>query len=419
MKTLIQTEWRLLLFGLLMTFWSSPGQTFFISLFSGAIREDLALSHAQFGGIYSLATLASAAVVIWSGALIDRIPLRRLSSMVIIALAASTFVLSLSNSAILLLIALFLVRQFGQSLMMLIASTTLVRYLDSAKGKATALGGMGYHLAEAIMPSLIILLLALIGWRASLQTASVFLLLAVLPLTWILLNKHRERHRQYLSELAAFNKSNDSAVADKTGSIAIKTKVKRQWTRKEVLQDKRFYLFMPVFLAHTIFFTGFIFHQIHLIESKGWSLSIWGSLFVMYAVTSIITKLTTGVIVDKIGSIRLVPFVAVPLALGLLLLSSSSHIAAGAGFLFLMSITTGIQTTLSAPFWSDMYGSQNLGSIKSLSSALIAFASALAPFAMGWLIDQGTAIETIAIASAIYILFATLLALYARRLCNS
>lgn len=413
MKTLIQTEWRLLLFGLLMTFWSSPGQTFFISLFSGAIREDLALSHAQFGGIYSLATLASAAVVIWSGALVDRIPLRRLSSAVIIALAASTFVLSLSNSAILLLIALFLIRQFGQSLMMLIASTTLVRYIDSAKGKATALGGMGYHLAEAVMPSLVIFLLALIGWRASLQAASGFLLIAVLPLTWILLNKHRERHRQYLSEIAAFNKSNDSAVANNT-----EVKVKRQWTRKEVLRDKRFYLFMPAFLAHTIFFTGFIFHQIHLIETKGWSLSVWGSLFVMYAVIAIISKLATGVVIDKIGSIRLVPFVAVPLAIGLLLLSSSSHIAAGAGFLFLMSITTGMQTTLSAPFWSDLYGSKNLGSIKSLSSALIAFASALAPFAMGWFIDKGTTIETIAIASAIYIFFATLLALYAQKLCK-
>lgn len=413
MKTLIQTEWRLLLFGLLMTFWSSPGQTFFISLFSGAIREDLALSHAQFGGIYSLATLASAAVVIWSGALVDRIPLRRLSSAVIIALAASTFVLSLSNSAILLLIALFLIRQFGQSLMMLIASTTLVRYIDSAKGKATALGGMGYHLAEAVMPSLVIFLLALIGWRASLQAASGFLLIAVLPLTWILLNKHRERYRQYLSEIAAFNKSNDSAVANNT-----EVKVKRQWTRKEVLRDKRFYLFMPAFLAHTIFFTGFIFHQIHLIETKGWSLSVWGSLFVMYAVIAIISKLATGVVIDKIGSIRLVPFVAVPLAIGLLLLSSSSHIAAGAGFLFLMSITTGMQTTLSAPFWSDLYGSKNLGSVKSLSSALIAFASALAPFAMGWFIDQGTTIETIAIASAIYIFFATLLALYAQKLCK-
>ncbi|NCW30648.1 MAG: hypothetical protein EBV87_03320, partial [Alphaproteobacteria bacterium] len=39
----VVTEWRFLLFGLLMAFWSSLGQTFFISLFSAQIRETLGL----------------------------------------------------------------------------------------------------------------------------------------------------------------------------------------------------------------------------------------------------------------------------------------------------------------------------------------------------------------------------------------
>ncbi|MCP4769326.1 MAG: hypothetical protein GY875_24090 [Gammaproteobacteria bacterium] len=79
MLKLIRSEWQLLLFGFLMTFWSSPGQTFLISLFSGEIRAELSLSDGEFAGIYSLATLASAIVMIWSGALIDRIDLKRLS----------------------------------------------------------------------------------------------------------------------------------------------------------------------------------------------------------------------------------------------------------------------------------------------------------------------------------------------------
>jgi hypothetical protein len=57
---LIRAEWQLLLFGFLMTFWSSPGQTFLISLFSGEIRAELSLSDGEFAAIYSLATLASA-----------------------------------------------------------------------------------------------------------------------------------------------------------------------------------------------------------------------------------------------------------------------------------------------------------------------------------------------------------------------
>ena len=48
MWQLIRGEWRLLLFGFLMTFWSSPGQTFLISLFSGELRAELDLSDGEF-----------------------------------------------------------------------------------------------------------------------------------------------------------------------------------------------------------------------------------------------------------------------------------------------------------------------------------------------------------------------------------
>ena len=57
--------------GGLLTFLSSFGQTFFISIFAGEIRADFGLSHGEWGGIYSLGTAASAAMMIWTGALTD------------------------------------------------------------------------------------------------------------------------------------------------------------------------------------------------------------------------------------------------------------------------------------------------------------------------------------------------------------
>ena len=48
--------------GFLLAFSSNVGQTFFVSLFSGAIRDDLDLSHGEFGALYSGATLGSAMV---------------------------------------------------------------------------------------------------------------------------------------------------------------------------------------------------------------------------------------------------------------------------------------------------------------------------------------------------------------------
>src|SRR5210317_2171994 len=111
MLRLIRTEWQLLLFGFLMTFWSSPGQTFLISLYSGEIRAELGLSDGEFAGVYSLATLASAIVVIWSGALVDRLDLKKLSLCVVFGLAAGCGLMSISHSVLALLVSLFVMRQ--------------------------------------------------------------------------------------------------------------------------------------------------------------------------------------------------------------------------------------------------------------------------------------------------------------------
>ena len=75
--SLIRAEWRLLLFGFLMTFSSSFGHTYFIGLFGGEIRDALSLSHGDFGLVYSAATLLSALVLLWSGSLVDYLDLRR------------------------------------------------------------------------------------------------------------------------------------------------------------------------------------------------------------------------------------------------------------------------------------------------------------------------------------------------------
>ena len=62
-------------------FWSSLGQTFFISLFSAEIRADLGLSHGAFGSYYALATTLSALTLFWLGKLADTISVPRLSVM--------------------------------------------------------------------------------------------------------------------------------------------------------------------------------------------------------------------------------------------------------------------------------------------------------------------------------------------------
>ena len=74
----IQANWLFLLAGFLLTFTSSYGQTYFISLFAGEIKTDFGLSDGQWGGIYTIGTTMSAIAMIWAGVLTDRFRVRAL-----------------------------------------------------------------------------------------------------------------------------------------------------------------------------------------------------------------------------------------------------------------------------------------------------------------------------------------------------
>ncbi len=399
---LIRAEWPLLLFGFSMMFCSSFGQTFFIGLFSGVIREDLGLSHGEFGGIYSAATLASAIVLVWSGALIDRLDLRLYTCAVACGLALGCIALAGSQGALSLLLAMFLLRHLGQGLLGLSGPTATMRYVSASRGKANAIVGMGFSFGEALLPTAAIALLAALGWRGSwLLWGAALLLLAPALCLWSL-RGHGQRHSAYVATL----QSQQAGAA--AGS-------QRQWTRNEVIRDPLLYLFLPALLAQPMLFTGFIFHQVQLVDEKHWELSTWAGLFVFYALVNVICKLAAGLIVDRFGAVRSVPLVCLPLGLGFLLLASSDSFLVAWGFMGLMAVSVGAYSTLSSPFFAEMYGTLHLGAIKSFTAATMVFATAVAPLIMGWLIDRGTSMDAMALAAAVYVVIASLLARSAAR----
>ncbi len=223
------------------------------------------------------------------------------------------------------------------------------------------------------------------------------MLLVLLPLTHWLLRGHDDRHHAYLQAVNA-------------ADAATTTLRRRHWTRAEVLADPAFYLFLPALLAQPMLFTGFMFHQVHLVEGKGWSLAAWGGLYVLYAGVATACKLATGLLVDRFSAVRLAPLVCLPLGLGLFALAATDSFAIAAVFMALVGVSIGMYSTLSSPFYAEMYGTLHLGAIKSLTTSTMVFATAIAPVLMGVLIDHGVSMEQMAIASGAYTLAAAALA---------
>jgi sugar phosphate permease len=417
---LVRGEWRLLLFGFFLMFFSSPGQTYFIALFGGEIRQDLNLSHGEFGAIYSIATVCSAITLLWSGTLIDRLPLRKITVFIVCMLAVACLVMSFSQNFIMLFIAVYLLRHFGQGLMSMTSTTAMMRYLSSSKGKANSLSNMGYSVAEAMIPTMIISLLLLVEWRTAWQLVSIFILLLVPALLLWLSRQQPERHQQYLAEL----KANDGGSAlkqsvDSPAAGSQRLGSQRQWTRAQVIRDPLFYLFVPALVSQSLLYTGFMFHQVHLVEVKGWSLLVWGSMYFLFSITTILSSLLIGGLVDKVGAVRLVPFIPIPMAIGLLSLSSSNAPFIAGVFMLLMGISTGAQAAISAPFYAERYGNKYFASIKSLASFVMIVTTGTSPIVLGWLIDRGVSMDTLAFSGAVYALIVTIIGYSASRRASS
>ena len=62
---------KVIIFGFIFTFFSSFGQSFFLGLFNAPIRNELGITHGQFGNIYATATIFSSLLLIWVGKKID------------------------------------------------------------------------------------------------------------------------------------------------------------------------------------------------------------------------------------------------------------------------------------------------------------------------------------------------------------
>ncbi|MDP6691278.1 MAG: MFS transporter, partial [Alphaproteobacteria bacterium] len=174
-------------------------------------------------------------------------------------------------------------------------------------------------------------------------------------------------------------------------------------TRAEVLRDPRFYLLCVAITAPSFISTGLFFHQAHLATAKGWSLAWMASAFVAYTVGAIGANLAFGPLIDRFGARKLLPYYLYPLALACLSIAISDHPMAAMALMLFMGLTSGGGQTLIGAAWPEFYGVMHLGAIRAMVMSMSVWASALSPLVLGWLIDRGVAMETMAVGFLVYL----------------
>lgn len=385
----IQQNFKWLMAGFLLTFLSSFGQTYFISIYAGELQNEFGLSHGEWGGIYMIGTLLSAVAMFFVGGLTDIFRARTLSAIVLTCLAGACIGMSFISSAFLLIFAVFALRLFGQGLSSHIALVSMARWFVATRGRALAFASLGFAIGQAIMPIAFVALNDIVGWRNSWLFAA-GIAVAAIPILYLLLSNER-------TPQAVAKQNNSTGMFD------------RYWTRNQVMRHWLFWLVMPAYLGPPIFGTAFFFHQVHFAEFKGWTHLEFVALFPLLTAVSIVVTMTSGWFIDRFKAGLLMQLYVIPFAIGFVLFWQVETLVGAMIAISFFAITIGLQSTLAAAFWAENYGTKHLGSIKSMATVVMVFGSAIGPGLTGWLIDYGIGFVDQMLAIAAYLIIGAIL----------
>lgn len=375
--------------GFLLTFFSSFGQTFFISASIAEWQAAFGLSHGEFGRLYMLATLASAASLPFLGRIVDVVPEHKVIGGVVPVLAGATLLAAFAPSVLALGVALYLLRLFGQGMMTHIALTATGRWFAASRGRAVSLVVLGHQGGEATLPLAFAALATLYGFRVGWIAGAVVLLLVALPLgMWA-----------YARERVP-----TSPAEDQTMTVDV-----RDWTRNEVLVDPVFWILLTGVLAPPFIGTTLFFHQDYMTELRGWPVHLFATGLTLLAIVTTVTALVMGAVIDRFGARAVLPFFLYPLA-GACLVAALIPSETGLYLTMLvLGISYGVSSTLFGALWPEVYGTVHLGAIRSVVVAAMVLATAAGPGLTGTLIDTGIDLPTQLIGLAAYCFAAALL----------
>ena len=376
---------KVIIFGFIFTFFSSFGQSFFLGLFNSSIRDELSISHGQFGSIYASATLLSSLILVWIGKKIDDVNVIKFALYVIIFLSISCFIFSKVSSVIFLFIGIFLMRLAGQGLTSLTATTTVSRFFEKSRGRALSTCWLGLSLAEFILPLLIVFLLTFLNWKDIWFSISIIVIIILPIVTYLLVREIKL----------------DTREEDKIFKISREI---RQWKRIEVLRDYRFYIICMTMLAMPAIATGTFVYQSFISTSKNWGPYVIAQSFMIYSILSVITLFISGFLIDKFSSRKLLIFINIPLFFSAAVLFFFNSEISSFVFLGLIGISNGLSNVLGSSTWAEIYGVKYIGSIKALTTSLMVLSTAFGTALFGILIDIGFSIEEISVITGIYVL---------------
>lgn len=366
--------------------WASvPGQTLGVSTFTDPVKDALGLSRGKFSVAYALGTIGSSFLLGIAGKWFDKYGARKVAFFAALGLALALALSSQSQIIsqfiqkfmgisswivpfVVIMICFFFIRFAGQGVLTMASRNMIMLWFDKFRGSVNAFSSIAVSLGFSISPLFIDHLIEGNGWQKAWQLMAFGLLVMAGLIYWL--------YRDSPEKMGLKADGNLTKKNHKEKTDAERT----QFTKKEALKTRAFWMYALMMAFNGYFITGLSFHIVSVFENVGLTKIDAISIFVPMSIISVTTSFIFNTLSDFIKLKKLLFTMiggSVIASLGLAFLSSPIGyylLVLGAG------ISGGLFAVLISVTWPRFYGRKNLGAISGVSMQMIVFASALGPW---------------------------------------
>ena len=289
-------------------------------------------------------------------------------------LAGAALLAGYASSLPTLILAIFLLRLFGQGMMTNIALTSTARWFVTERGRAVSLVVLGHQGGEATIPLAFAALAIAYGYSIGWLAAAIALIVIGLPFAYCCYRTPRA------VPLSASNRlTEQSGLADMPSTQTEVLPKVTSWTRGQVLRDPLFWVLLAGVLAPAFIGTTIFYHQNYLTALHSWPPQLFATSLLVMALTTVCCALITGAAIDRLSATFMLPYFLLPLGAACFVLAYSGPEITLFILMVLLGISYGIASTLFGALWPEIYGLANLGAVRSITVSAAVLATAVGP----------------------------------------
>jgi len=373
--------WNILLWGIIGTLLSAPGQTTGVSAFTEPLLGALHISRLQLSLAYMIGTIASAFVLTPAGKLYDRLGARWMGTASCFMLGTVLLVLSRADHIAGALATLlpqqiatlttmtglfFLLRLSGQGVLTLCSRNMVMKWFDRRRGIASGITGVAVGYGFANTPRVCHWLIEQTDWSVTWFGTAILWIFIFTPLVWIFFRDNPE---------------DCGLIPD--GKIVEKAERKNlaihhQFTLPEARRTLTFWIFGLTLTLQSLYITAITFHIESIFTEAGMDGARGFAIFPAAALIGIAASLIGGWLSDRIALRYFYKFFLLAMAgsmIGFILLSPKWIPLITVCF----GLSSGLFGLLIGITWPKYFGREHLGAISGLNMAMLVFGSAIGP----------------------------------------